>query len=123
MSDQSSLLVEKLWQLKRRIDKGECPDIAFVHLNNLLREPGYRSDVLRRVESSGSGQTAKKHRACYFVKAAVDPDFQTRVQMRQMKATQPPKSEFFDESANYAGALNPRLQSSWLEGWTAFPEG
>ncbi|WP_297798375.1 hypothetical protein [uncultured Marinobacter sp.] len=54
MSDQSSLLVEKLWQLKRRIDKGECPDIAFVHLNNLLREPGYRSDVLRRVESSGS---------------------------------------------------------------------
>lgn len=53
----------------------------------------------------------------------VNPDFQTRVQMRQMKTTQPPKSEFFDESANYAGALNPRLQSSWLEGWTAFPEG
>jgi len=49
------------------------------------------------------------------------PNFYTRVQMRQMSAAQPPKSEFFDESATYVGALNPRLQSSWLEGWTAFP--
>ena len=54
MSDQSSLLVEKLWQLKRLIDKGECPAVTFVHLNNLLREPGYRADVLRRVEATGS---------------------------------------------------------------------
>ncbi len=54
MSDQSSLLVEKLWQLKRLIDKGECPEVTFVHLNNLLREPGYRSDVLRRVETYGT---------------------------------------------------------------------
>lgn len=54
MSDQSSLLVERLWQLKRLIDKGECPAVTFVHLNNLLREPGYRSDVLRRVEANGS---------------------------------------------------------------------
>lgn len=54
MSDQSSLLVEKLWQLKRLIDKGECPSVNFVHLNNLLREPGYRNDVLRRVEATGS---------------------------------------------------------------------
>lgn len=54
MSDRSSLLVEKLWRLKRLIDKGECPGVSFVHLNNLLREPGYRSDVLRRVEASGS---------------------------------------------------------------------
>lgn len=54
MSDRSSLLVEKLWRLKRLIDKGECPGVSFVHLNNLLREPGYRSDVLRRVEGAGS---------------------------------------------------------------------
>lgn len=54
MSDQSSRLVEKLWRLKRRIDKGECPGVDFVHLNVLLREPSYREDVLRRVEASGS---------------------------------------------------------------------
>lgn len=54
MSDQSSLLVEKLWRLKRRIDKGQCPGVDFVHLNVLLREPGYRTDVLRRVEVNGS---------------------------------------------------------------------
>ncbi|MDX1755107.1 MAG: hypothetical protein R3175_03520 [Marinobacter sp.] len=54
MSGHSALLVEKLWQLKRRIDKGACPGVEFVHLNALLREPGYRSDVLRRVASKGS---------------------------------------------------------------------
>lgn len=53
MSDHSSLLVEKLWRLKRRIDKGQCPGVDFVHLNVLLREPGYRADVLRRVEATG----------------------------------------------------------------------
>lgn len=56
MSGQSSLLVEKLWQLKRRIDKGACPGVEFVHLNALLREPGYRSDVLRRVINNGSAE-------------------------------------------------------------------
>lgn len=54
MSDHSSLMVEKLWRLKRRIDKGQCPGVDFVHLNVLLREPAYRADVLRRVASSGS---------------------------------------------------------------------
>ena len=53
MSGDSSLLVEKLWRLKRRIDKGACPGVEFVHLNTLLREPAYRADVLRRVELSG----------------------------------------------------------------------
>lgn len=56
MSGDSSLLVEKLWRLKRRIDKGACPGVEFVHLNTLLREPGYRSDVLRRVESAGTAE-------------------------------------------------------------------
>jgi len=56
MSDHSSLLVEKLWRLKRRIDKGQCPGIDFVHLNVLLREPAYRADVLRRVEANGTNE-------------------------------------------------------------------
>lgn len=54
MSDHSSILVEKLWRLKRRIDKGACPGVDFVHLNALLKEPAYRADVLRRVEASGT---------------------------------------------------------------------
>lgn len=54
MSDQSSLLVEKLWRLKRRIDKGQCPGVDFVHLNVLLREPAYRADVLKRVAANGT---------------------------------------------------------------------
>ena len=56
MSGDSSLLVEKLWQLKRRIGKGQCPGVEFVHLNMMLREPGYRADVLRRVELSGTAE-------------------------------------------------------------------
>lgn len=55
-------------------------------------------------------------------RSPVSPNFQTRVQMRQMKATTPPKSEFYDESAVYVGALNPRARSHWLDGWSAFPE-
>ncbi|MGQ7270949.1 hypothetical protein [Marinobacter nauticus] len=39
-----------------------------------------------------------------------------------MEATRPPKSEFFDESADYLGAINPRSSDTWLDGWTAFPE-
>lgn len=52
----------------------------------------------------------------------VAPSFQPGVQMSQMKATVPPESEFFDESAAYIGALSPRAQTPWLEGWTDFPE-
>lgn len=59
MSQNASLLVEQLWQLKRLVDRGECTDIQFVHLNNLLREPNYRADVLRRAESSGSDKVRK----------------------------------------------------------------
>lgn len=54
MSGHPALLVEKLWLLKRRIDKGACSSIPFVHLNSLLREPGYRSDVLRRAANEGT---------------------------------------------------------------------
>lgn len=54
MSQESTLLVEKLWRLKRLVAKGACPGLQFVHLNNMLREPGYRNDVLARVEASGS---------------------------------------------------------------------
>lgn len=59
MSENASLLVEQLWQLKRLVDRGECSDIQFVHLNNLLREPNYRADVLRRAESSGSDKVRR----------------------------------------------------------------
>ncbi|RMG57537.1 MAG: hypothetical protein D6717_04650 [Gammaproteobacteria bacterium] len=34
----------------------------------------------------------------------------------------PPEGEFWDESANYAGALRPGSTTTWLDGWTAFPE-
>ncbi|MGM0569901.1 hypothetical protein [Marinobacter sp.] len=63
MSANASLLVEQLWQLKRLVDRGECADIQFVHLNNLLREPNYRADVLRRAEASGSEKVRKLVRA------------------------------------------------------------
>ena len=50
------------------------------------------------------------------------PDFRPRIPSRDMPATAPPKSEFFDESATFSGAINPKNPGSWLEGWTAFPE-
>lgn len=56
MSASSSLLVENLWRLKRLVDKGQCPGLQYVHLNNLLRSTSYREDVLNRVEASGTVQ-------------------------------------------------------------------
>ncbi|MFL1454151.1 hypothetical protein ACJO5Y_06870 [Marinobacter sp. GN3S48] len=96
MSDQSSLLVEKLWQLKRLIDKGECPEVTFVHLNNLLREPGYRSDVLRRVEASGTERL--KHLA---------KDIRARDSGKPLMAT--PTTD-----TDRAGQPAAKQQQSWL---------
>ncbi|MBQ0760778.1 MAG: hypothetical protein KBT72_14065 [Zhongshania sp.] len=32
-----------------------------------------------------------------------------------------PQSEFWDEAANYRGAMRPGVSASWTDGWTAFP--
>ncbi|MCG8428922.1 MAG: hypothetical protein MI754_16325 [Chromatiales bacterium] len=33
-----------------------------------------------------------------------------------------PQGEFWDEAASYIGAVRPGNRSSWLDGWTAFPD-
>lgn len=33
-----------------------------------------------------------------------------------------PQGEFWDEGANFLGAVRPGSRSTWLDGWTAFPE-
>jgi len=50
------------------------------------------------------------------------PHFRPRGSTQSMTSKRPPKSEFFDESAVYPGAVNPRATSTWLEGWVAYPE-
>lgn len=32
-----------------------------------------------------------------------------------------PQAEFWDESANYLGAIRPGVSRSWVDGWTSFP--
>ncbi|WP_077531165.1 hypothetical protein [Vreelandella utahensis] len=54
MSDNSPIIVERLWRLKRGIEKGQCDGLAFAHLNNLLRNPAYRDQVLTQVERDGT---------------------------------------------------------------------
>ena len=51
-----------------------------------------------------------------------EPDFRPRLSSQDMPGIAPPKSEFFDESATFMGAINPVNPGTWLEGWTAFPE-
>lgn len=36
-------------------------------------------------------------------------------------AATPPQGEFWDEGANYLGAIRPGVTTSWVDGWTAFP--
>ncbi len=33
-----------------------------------------------------------------------------------------PQGEFWDEAANFVGAIRPGSRTDWLDGWTAFPE-
>lgn len=54
MSEQSSQIVERLWRLKRGIEHGQCQGLSFAHLNNLLRDPAYRHEVLDKVVRSGT---------------------------------------------------------------------
>ncbi|PAV24941.1 hypothetical protein CF392_13530 [Tamilnaduibacter salinus] len=56
MSEASSLIVERLWRLKRGVDNGDCQGLAFVHLNNLLRDPVYRDEVLEQVARQGTDE-------------------------------------------------------------------
>ncbi|WP_435103672.1 hypothetical protein [Arhodomonas sp. AD133] len=37
-------------------------------------------------------------------------------------AVTPPKGEFWDEAAEYLGAVRPGSGAAWLTGWTAFPD-
>jgi len=50
------------------------------------------------------------------------PHFRFRGLPANVVSGQPPKSEFFDESADCPGAINPRANSTSLDGWTAYPE-
>ena len=54
MSEHSSLIVERLWRLERGIERGQCEGLAFAHLNNLLRDPTYREEVLEKVIQGGT---------------------------------------------------------------------
>ena len=49
------------------------------------------------------------------------PGFNTEIARSRMNPKVPPKSEFFDESATYQGAVRPSARESWIDGWTAFP--
>ena len=37
-------------------------------------------------------------------------------------AARPPRGEFWDEAADYLGAIRPGSMSTWTDGWTAYPE-
>lgn len=59
MSGQSSQIVERLWRLKRGIEHGQCQGLSFAHLNNLLRDPAYRQEVLDKVIQNGTESMRK----------------------------------------------------------------
>jgi len=52
----------------------------------------------------------------------VEPDFTpySHSPARESKANIP-QGEFWDEGANYLGAIRPGIASNWLQGWTSFP--
>ncbi|EEF79163.1 hypothetical protein [Methylophaga thiooxydans] len=54
--------------------------------------------------------------------AGAVPDFAPRADSAAAKIFVPlPQDEFWDEGANYTGAIRPGERISWLDGWTAYP--
>lgn len=75
------------------------------------------------MEAPANGNTFRVETALFpQARDLVNPKFMPRVQLRQMNATRPPQSEFFDESADFVGAVSPVSANSWLDGWARFPE-
>lgn len=53
----------------------------------------------------------------------VNPDFTPPAKSIAEENSAPiPQGEFWDEAANYRGAIRPGNRATWLDGWTAFPE-
>ncbi len=54
--------------------------------------------------------------------AEIIPNFAPRSESAAALTHVPlPQDEFWDEGANYAGAIRPGDRVSWLDGWTAYP--
>lgn len=52
------------------------------------------------------------------------PDFTPSYNEALMRINAPiPQGEFWDEAANYVGAIRPGSRSTWLDRWTSFPDG
>lgn len=51
-----------------------------------------------------------------------EPDFRVASSSAAKDGAVPvPQGEFWDEAANYRGAMRPGVSTSWTDGWTAFP--
>jgi hypothetical protein len=51
-----------------------------------------------------------------------EPDFVPAWNESLMRVSAPiPQGEFWDEAANFVGAIRPGSRTTWLDGWTAFP--
>ena len=51
-----------------------------------------------------------------------EPDFRVASSSAAKDGAVPvPQGEFWDEAANYRGAMRPGVSASWTDGWTAFP--
>ncbi len=59
----------------------------------------------------------------YGVHSLTEPDFTPGYNESLLAVNAPiPQGEFWDEAANFVGAIRPGSRTTWLEGWTAFPK-
>lgn len=56
-----------------------------------------------------------------FTPAGISPAVEGSAPVPTADATSASEHEFWDEAADYIGAVRPGVTKSWLQGWTAFP--
>lgn len=76
-------------------------------------------------EASYFADTARLGAAPQFRLSAIeptDPEFRLQADSpARQGAAAVPEDEFWDESADYVGAVRPGANTTWMAGWTAFP--
>ncbi|WP_111497601.1 hypothetical protein [Marinobacter bohaiensis] len=120
MSASSSLIVEKLWRLKRAVDQGHCQGVEFIHLNNLLRDPAYREDILDRVAIGGDDELKALVREIRQSDDGQPLMATSRRQTYQTDPAQPRRKGGFRASRVLAWALPVAAAGAAMVGFTHF---
>lgn len=117
-----------------RIDAGELSFDSLLFADPNLQGDYFQSEAGDKDDDGGFDEAAyfrTVSRVAYSPRSVLpqsaynilNPDFTPPANSPAAQDSAPiPQGEFWDEAANFRGAVRPGNRTNWLSGWTAFPE-